>query len=247
MALIALADSSYPALAALDRQRTVPVLAIGALEAHGPHLPLDTDVRIARGMIAAAAARLPELDLLELPALVYSPAGFAASFAGTVDLAPEAHLATLRGLGRTVAAMGFSRFAWANAHFDPANVGVLRAAAAELRGEGLDLRFPDLTRRALAARLGEEFQSGACHAGRYETSLVLALTPAAVDTGTSAGLARLDHSLSEAIRRGVRTFSELGADRAYVGDPAAATAAEGHALLAELGAILAEAITAPAG
>lgn len=247
MAHLFLADLTHPRVAALDRTRTIPVLPIGALEAHGPHLPLDTDVRIARGWIAAAAARLPDHDLLELPPLVYTPAGFAAAFAGTVDLPADAHRQNLLTIGRRFARLGFPHLAWANAHFDPANVAVLREVAATLRQEGLRLIFPDLTRRALAARLGAEFRSGACHAGRYETSLVLALgpeDPESADFGLGATLPALDLSLSTAIQAGMRSFGELGAVDAYVGDPAAASVAEGQALVAELGAILAEAITA---
>ena len=55
----------------------------------------------------------------------------------------------------------------ANAHHDPAHVAAIRAAVPR-SGEGATVVFPDLTRRRWASRLTDEFQSGACHAGRYE-------------------------------------------------------------------------------
>jgi acyl-CoA synthetase (AMP-forming)/AMP-acid ligase II len=96
----------------------------------------------------------------------------------------------------------------------------------------------------LAGRLGDEFESGACHAGRFESSMILAIAPGLVDEARRRALPPLPVSLSEGIRAGKRTFEELGGLDAYFGDPAAATAAEGEILLDELAAILIEAIAA---
>jgi creatinine amidohydrolase len=75
------------------------------------------------------------------------------------------------------------------------------------------------------------FKSGACHAGAYETSIVMARDPALVDEDARGSLPAVPISLSEALRRGVTRFRDMGLDRAYAGAPAAATAAEGHRLL----------------
>ena len=93
-----------------------------------------------------------------------------------------------------------------------------------------------------ASRLGEEFRSGACHAGRYEGSIVLAERPDLVREAIRAGLAPNPASLSRAIRDGRTTFADAGGPRAYFGWPADATGEEGRATIAALGEILADAV-----
>jgi len=107
--------------------------------------------------------------------------------------------------------------------------------------------FPDLTRRRWAERLTPEFQSGACHAGRYEGSIVLAERPDLVRTDVMAALAPNPRSLVDAIHRGDTTFAAAGGPDAYFGFPAEATAAEGRAIVETLGAILAEAVVEAIG
>lgn len=230
----------------LDLSGSLAVLPVGALEAHGPHLPLDADVTIAEAMAREGARRLADAGrtVLLLPPVVYAPAPFAEEFPGTLSIRPE----TLAGLVGDIAAslgrMGSRALVLANAHLDPAHVGVLReVAAAGGTEEGrVPIIFPDVTRRRWAERLTEEFRSGACHAGRYETSILLAEAPEQVREDLMKGLEPVPHSLSEAIREGKRTFREVGGLRAYFGDPAAATAEEGLRTIGILGEILAEAV-----
>ena len=107
-----------------------------------------------------------------LPSLAYAPAPFANAHPGTLSIRPETLTALVVDLASAVAARGIAVLALANAHFDPAQVAALRKAVEELRNSGrLRVAFPDLTRRRLAERLGEEFRSGACHAGRRPGSL----------------------------------------------------------------------------
>ena len=72
------------------------ILPVGAIEAHGPHLPLETDVIIAEAMARAAAVRLTAagMRVVVLPPLAYTTAGFASGFAGTISLQPETVTAT---------------------------------------------------------------------------------------------------------------------------------------------------------
>ncbi len=237
---------TWEAVAALDRERVVAILPTGAIEAHGPHLPLDTDVIIARAMARAGADRLAArgIEALVLPPLVFSPAPFARSFPGTVSVRPETLTALVVDIGRSLADHGIRTLAIANAHLDPAHLAALHAAADRLASTGGGLRFvfPDITRRQLADRLTAEFRTGACHAGRYESSIVLAERPDSVDDPTRRRLPPVDQSLAAAIREGKRRFEEAGGDRAYFGDPAAASAEEGTATVAELGRILEEAV-----
>ncbi|MEO8195308.1 MAG: creatininase family protein [Thermoanaerobaculia bacterium] len=236
--------------AAFGTQPVVAILPLGAVEAHGPHLPVGTDIWIAEAMARAAAERLGQegISVLILPALAYAPAPFADLHAGTLSIRPETLEALVVDIGTAVAERGVAVLALANAHFDPAQMGALRAAVTQLQQSGrVRLAFPDLTRRRLAERLGAEFRSGACHAGRYESSILLACRPELVDESARRRLPPLQVSLVEAARRGEKTFIDAGLNLAYCGDPAAASAEDGRALVAELGAILAEAVRAELG
>lgn len=247
MAIPELAELTWEDVRDLDRPRTVVLLPVGALEAHGPHLPLGTDNLIATAMARAAGERLAGqgLGAVLLPPLAFTAAPFGAAFAGTLSVSPGAVAALVADLAAEVTRHGFAALAIANAHLDPAHLGSLADAArlAAARGAG-PVVCPDLTRRELAARLTDEFRSGACHAGRYEGSMVLAERPDLVRAAAQAALPPVPASLSAAIRAGARTFEEAGGPRAYFGRPADATAAEGRETIAALGAILAEAVLA---
>lgn len=235
----------WPDVEALPRDRTVAILPTGAMEAHGPHLPLGTDIVIAEAMARAGAARLSaaSLHVLLLPALAYAPAPFAAAFAGTIDAPPAVTTTLVVSIARSLAAHGVRVTAIANAHHDPAHVMALRSAAEELAQDNdVTLVFPDLTRRHWAERLTDEFRSGACHAGRYEGSILLADEPKQVKEDVMRRLPANDRSLVDAIRGGIRTFADAGGASAYFGRPAEATAGEGRAIIETLGIILDEAI-----
>jgi len=211
--------------------RVVAILPCGATEAHGPHLPVNTDVIISEGMANRAAAKLHTrgVTALVLPPLAYAPANYAAAFPGTMTIAVDTAKLLLLDIARSLKAQGFSCLALANSHFDPANVAMLRAAAAEIAAHHLPVAFPDFTRRALAQRLTPEFISGACHAGRFETSLVLADRPDLVDEDARLSLAENPASLIAAFAEGAQTFAEAGGPEAYFGDPRSASAVEGQA------------------
>ena len=230
--------------------RAVAVLPVGATEAHGPHLPLETDVIIAEAMARAGGERLRArgVSAVVLPPLAYTTAAFAEGFAGTISLRPDTVTATIAGIAASLARHGWRALAIANAHLDPAHLASLHEAAAAVRRDlPLRVAFPDLTTKPWALRLGEEFRSGACHAGRFEGSVVLAERPELVRREAMAGLPDNPASLSRAIRDGKRSFEDAGGARAYFGFPAQATAEEGRALIEVLGAILDEAVAAELG
>ena len=244
MAVHTLTSLTWTAVRDLPAERTVAVLPAGAIEAHGPHLPLGTDVIIAEAMARAGAARLAArgLEVLMLPALTLAPAPFASAFAGTLHTPAEATTMLVTGVARSLNAHGIRITAIANAHHDPAHVQALRTSVAGVADAGVTLVFPDLTRRGWADRLSDEFRSGACHAGRYEGSIVLAERPDLVRRDLMATLTANPRSLVEAIQRGDATFAEAGGPDAYFGYPAEATAEEGRAIIETLGIILEEAV-----
>jgi creatinine amidohydrolase len=229
----------------LERARTVTVLPVGALEAHGPHLPLATDGVIAKAMARSGAEQLGArgVPAVVLPILPYTVATFAAGFPGTISASAEAVTALVTDIARSLVRQGFRALAIANAHLDPGHLASLHAARDQSAGEGgIPIVFPDLTRKPWGSRLTDEFRSGACHAGRFEGSIVLAERPELVRDEVRRGLAAVTSSLSAAIADGKRTFEEAGGPRAYFGDPAAATADEGRRTIAILGTILADAV-----
>jgi creatinine amidohydrolase len=240
-----LAAMTWTTVRALAVERTIAILPTAAIEAHGPHLPLGTDIVIAEAMARAGAERLSArgLEVFILPTLSVSPAPFAAAFPGTIDTPAQATTQMVIGIVRSLDSHGIRMTAIANAHHDPEHVEALRAAeatvAAEARGT---LVFPDLTRRRWAQRLTEEFQSGACHAGRYEGSIVLAERPDTVAMSVMRNLHPNPQSLVDAIRSGHRSFTDAGGADAYFGFPAEATAEEGRQIVETLGRILEEAV-----
>jgi creatinine amidohydrolase len=218
---------SYPELA--GREGAVHLLPIGSTEPHGPHAPLLTDTIISVGICRRAADRLlGELDVFVLPAVPYGVTRYGADFPGAVSIGEE----TLRSLVSDIAA-SFDRVVLVNSHLEPEQVWLLR-----------DLGLPlfDVTRRATAERLTEEFRSGAGHAGRYETSLVLADRPELVNKGRMRNLEEKPIDMPAEIRAGRTSFVAMGMDQAYAGAPAEATAEEGEETFGVLADMLVELI-----
>jgi creatinine amidohydrolase len=236
-------DETWEEVRDLDRAVTVAILPVGAVEAHGPHLPLGTDTIIAEGMAREAASRLRRAgrEAVVLPPLWYTSAGFAAGFPGSVGVRPETVTRLVVEIASSLQAQGIRLLALANAHLDPAHLGALERAVAEAP-DGIRVVFPNLVRRRFVERLGAEFRTGACHAGRFEGSVVRAERPELFREDIAAALEPNPASLSEAIAAGHTSFEQAGGPRAYFGWPAEASADEGRATLAELGAILAEAV-----
>jgi mycofactocin precursor peptide peptidase len=197
--------SALDELTTLEASGELLVVPLGATEQHGPHLPLGTDTIIANALAAS-------LDAVVAPALPYGSSGEHAGFAGTLSIGREALIAVLVELVRST---DFPRVLFVSAH--GGNAEPLAAAVRQLRDEGHAVW-------AWSPSFG-----GDAHAGRVETSLLLALEPALVgaarEPGNTAPLAALMPVLRE---RGVRSVAPNG----VLGDPRGASADEGRALLA---------------
>jgi creatinine amidohydrolase len=246
MAIHTLGDMTWEEARDLDRARTVAILPVGAIEAHGPHLPLSADVVIAGAMARSGASALLSrgIPAMILPPLPYTAASFAEGFSGTISVGGETVTALLLDLARELTRQGFKALAVANAHLDPAHLKSIAEAERRAREGGLiPLIHPDITKKPWALRLTEEFQGGACHAGRYESSILLSERPDLVREPIRKGLPPHPASLSQAIRSGARSFEDAGGTRAYFGWPADASAEEGSASVEALGLILADAVT----
>lgn len=223
--------------------RVVAILPIGATEPHGPHLPLDTDVTIAQAQSRRAAERLEEAGVatLLLPPVAYGLTHFTDGFAGRISLRPGTLWALLEDVVESLEDQGVRRIVFSNAHLEPAHVQILRGVAGdatEMTATSAQVLFPDNTRRRWAETLGEEFRSGDCHAGRYESSIVLAADPDSVKSEPMKELPAHTIDLIGKMKSGAKTFVQAGADQAYCGDPASASAEEGHDLVERLATMI---------
>lgn len=235
------AELTSPAAGALrDGAPTVLLLPVGAVEPHGPHAPLDTDSIISAAVAEAAAHELAAdagMRVLVLPPIRYGVTRYAAAFPGAVSISEGTLEALVTEVCSAVREHGEQHVVIVNSHFEPEHVAALRRAA-ERSGAVLF----DLTRRRMAERLTEEFRSGAAHAGRYETSLVLAQRPDLVDGERMRALPAHFVDMPAAMAGGKTDFIAMDMHQAYCGAPAEATAAEGVSTLATLTAMLVEVV-----
>ncbi len=220
-----LGDLAYPDVPT----DAVHLLPLGATEPHGPHGPLSTDTLISVGISHRAAERLEgEVHVLVLPAVPYGVTRYSSAFPGGVSIGEETLISLVTEIAASVGPLVL-----VNSHFEPEQVESLRST-------GLPLL--DLTRRKNAERLTEEFRSGSCHAGRYETSLVLADRPELVHVDRMLALEERHVDIPAAIGAGQTDFVAMGMDQAYCGSPAEASAEEGRETFEALTEMLVELI-----
>jgi creatinine amidohydrolase len=199
--------------------RRLLVVPLGSLEQHGPHLPMDTDTRIAVAVAARACAGRPGVGLA--PPVPFGASGEHAGFPGTLSIGTEALALLLVELGRHASA-DWPAMLVVNGH--GGNAAAITDAARRLRAEG---RACHAWHAGLPGhRLADP------HAGRFETSLLLALAPRLVrlDLAAPGDVRPLAEIMPELRAHGVRAVSPSG----VLGDPACASADEGEILLGEL-------------
>jgi creatinine amidohydrolase len=177
------------------------------------------------------------------PTIHYAVTDWAASFKGTVTLSRDIASGLVLQACLRARDMGFRLVSLVNSHLEPDNIQTLRDVTTAFQEQtGQPLVFADQTRRRWAERLTDEFRSGSCHAGQYETSLVMAIRPDLVRKELAAELPEHHVPLHERIRDGAKDFAECGLDRAYCGTPAGASAEEGRRSLEALARSTADAV-----
>jgi creatinine amidohydrolase len=222
----------------------VGLLPIGATEAHGPHLPLWTDVYLSIELCERLRRALEPRRSLVLAPVTFAITEFAAGFPGTISLSRETSKALFTDVLRSLGGHGMQTVALVSNHLEPAHFAVLAEVAAAFPTAPRAL-LVNHSKRAFAERIGGEFQTGDAHAGCYETSLLLASRFAhTVRRDAMKSLAPQWLGLVKHLKSGVPTFEAMGATDAYFGDPASSTAAEGERLWKVLVDIWLEALRA---
>ncbi|TVP78747.1 MAG: creatininase family protein [Gemmatimonadales bacterium] len=158
------------------------VLPVHAVEQHGPHLPLSTDLEIGRGVLREARRDLEGLPIFRLPEQPVGASREHARFAGTLSLPGPLVSEVLVALGRSVATAGIRRLVVFSAHggnrpaLDEAGL-VLRDEVGLLVVRATLARFPRPSLPAHLPGLPEEEWREGLHGGAVETSMMLHLRP----------------------------------------------------------------------
>jgi len=220
----------------LAQSNPVIVLPLGSTEPHGPHLPLDTDalLSIEHALRSVRALRARGTAAVVAPAVPYGVTRYAAGFAGAVTLSPDVLRGLVSELCVAYRSAGFAIVCVVNHHLEPENVQAITAAVRAANESTGGVVFANQLSARWGRTLSAEFKRGNCHAGSYESSLVLAARPGGVREAAMRELPAIATSLSDRIRAGDTTFAQMGLDRAYTGAPAEASPGEGEALYALL-------------
>ena len=163
-----------------DRENTVIVLPVGAIEQHGPHLPCSVDSVISAGVMGKALERLPAaIRAFGLPPITYGKSDEHLHFPGTMTISGPTLLAQVTEIGESVYRSGFRKLLLANGHGGQPQV--LEMAARELRlRHGDFVIVPHGVSRVANASgkyISEQERRQAMHAGHAETALMMALAP----------------------------------------------------------------------
>ncbi|MCB0996772.1 MAG: creatininase family protein [Acidimicrobiales bacterium] len=226
---------SAPAVAERVGATSTIVWPIGAVEQHGPHLPLSVDHIVADAVAEAIVERCGDRhDLWLLPTLSVSKSDEHAWSPGTLWLSATTLLSVVTDIGGCVASTGARRLLFLNAH--GGNTSLLQVACRELRrlhGLATFLTHPFVPADHGGASAATESGMG-IHGGHDETSLMLHLRPELVDM-TLAERCVPDHLAQNSHVRfgGTVSFGWLSDDfgpSGHIGDPTGATAAEGERL-----------------
>jgi creatinine amidohydrolase len=240
-------DLTGPEIATEISSSSILLLPVGAVEQHGPHLPLSVDHVIAHETATALVDECgDELDVWQLPTISISKSSEHAWSPGTLYFSPETLLAMLRDIGRSITPTGAERLVLLNGH--GGNTTHLGTALRELRLEfGLKtfLMHPALPPAYGGSSTESELGMG-IHGGLDETSVFMHLRPDQVQLEKAAR--RVPEALDKNTHvkfGGSVSFGWLSNDfnpDGYIGDPTGATAERGKQLFERSIATLSEAM-----
>ena len=226
---------SWPDVKKRLNERSILIQPLGAIEQHGPHLPVNTDQVVADETSRALVQQYgDELDLWLLPTISYTKSNEHARFPGTIWMSQGTMASMLDDLGRSVAMLPTKRLVFLNAH--GGNSALLQTANRELRlAHGLMtfLTHPGLPADHGGTSPAAELGMG-IHGGTDETSIMLHLRPELVDMSLATRNVPEKLAANKYVRFGGRVAfgwlsSDFGPD-GHIGDPIPANAELGKEL-----------------
>jgi creatinine amidohydrolase len=259
--VIRLADLTWlDARRAARDSRSVVLLPLGAVEQHGPHLPLSVDWLGAEALAHRLAPHLERAGWRTVlaPSVPYGVSTLATAWAGTVSLSVTTASRVIVEIVRSLARHGFRRIVLTNYQADPDQLrAIARARRILRRGRArvlvagfapVDGRASPMLDARVRALLHSPRPEREWHSGELETALVLAVAPRLVRRRLARSLPPAWVDWAAALARGARTFERIQpGGRGYFGWPAAARAATGRRALALRGRLIAAALLAELG
>lgn len=232
-------DLTTQDIAALDGERCVAVLPVGAIEQHGPHLPLGTDSFIAEGILDLALKRLVgDVPALVLPTQTIGASSEHGDFHGTLSHEAETLIASWSEIGVALSRSGIAKLVIFNAHGGQPQIVDIVAQRLRARHGMLVVRASYMAWPLPDGLVDPDEQAHGHHGGMLETAIMLALRPDLVRLDEARGFvssARALASRHERFGHGGRLgFAWQAQDlnpAGVVGNAAAATAALGRQLL----------------
>ena len=229
MGALELDKLTWPEIQAeLDAGRDTVVIAFGATEQHGRHMPLATDALIGDELAREVAERI---DAFVAPTVRVGCSSHHLDFAGTLSLEDDTFHAIVADLVRSLARGGFRRVVLLPTH--GGNFAPLAAAIEKLGDvEGVKVvAMTDLGALMRVAAVGEQehgvpLGEGGLHAGEWETSMMLSVHPELVkmDQAEAGYTGDLQEGIERLFAGGTKALSENGA----IGDPAKSSAKHGR-------------------
>jgi creatinine amidohydrolase len=243
MGALALDQLSWPEVKAeLDGGRDTVVIAFGATEQHGPHLPLATDALIGDHLAQLVADRL---DAFLAPTVRIGCSSHHLEFPGTLSLSEDTFHQVVADIVRSLARGGFRRVVLLPTH--GGNFRPLQAAIEKLGAvDGIEVSaMTDLGALFKIAQLGQDeygvsLGDGGLHAGEWETSMMISIHPELVhlDRGEPGYTGDMEQAIGAIFGDGVHSVAPNG----VIGDPAQASAEHGTRYWDEVAAIASGAV-----
>ena len=244
--IIRLADCTHAEVSVLARDpRAVVLLPLGAIEQHGPHLPLSVDWLGAEEIARRIAPHLGRGGYRPVlaPSVPYGVSTLAIGWSGTVSLSPPTLRRLIVEIVGALADHGFCRFVLTNYQADPDHLRVLGRIVRDLeRGRRVQVLVGGFAPgsppenamanprvRALMRSQKPDFE---WHSGEVETSVMLSVAPELVRRDVARRLTPVRVDFASALRRGVKRFRQMRAGDGYFGSPAVARAETGRRIMA---------------
>jgi len=178
-------NQPWPKLKEAVKDNALIIFPIGQTEEHGMHLPVKTDAFIAEEVAKRIGERLRDkIPLLVMPTVWsgYSMKSVA-EWPGTIRLKPETFINMIFDICASIIEMGFKKIILISGHGN--HTGMLRTVVRKIADEYrvyMALTFPVLMAKDEFEKINRAGKGGSCHAGEYETSLMLYLAEELVDT-----------------------------------------------------------------